>query len=47
MKKTVASQYPSNYQKRVETSQKTGKIEIKNLREGQAEFIVNYQERGV
>jgi hypothetical protein len=27
MKKTVASQYPSNYQKRVDISQKTGKIE--------------------
>ncbi len=32
--------------KRVEISQKTGKIEIKNLREGLAETIVNYQ-RGV
>ena len=47
MKKTVASQYRFNYQKKVEIFQKTGKIEIKNLREGQAEFIVNYQERGV
>ena len=38
-----ASQNPSNYQKRVEISQKTGKIEIKSLREGLAETTVNYQ----
>ena len=47
MKKTVASQYPSNYQKRVDIFQKTGKMEIKSLREGEAEFIVNYQREGV
>ncbi len=35
----------STTRKDVEISQKTGKIEIKSLREGQAENIVDYQRR--
>ncbi len=58
MKKTVARAWRTVWlsghhkiltttRKRVEISQKTGKIEIKSMREGQEEFIVNYQRGGV